>query len=368
MMSETLASIDISEQSDGCESSSEGQESLKTKKRKGSPLRPAALKKHNSLPDVSQAMGPKTRSKKPKSFSDMVIMSFNDDEFINSVAPKICEMIQPLIEQTIKATVTAAVETVQKTVLEEILTSNLNLQQTVNTQSQTIREQEARIESQDKAIDNNKQRIEELEGENHFLSSEIDTLTSSVATLKLEVNRLEQYGRRSSIRFNNMNVDLRMNEIQMTKFMTNFINSNMLTAPTSPKISEDDIDRCHPVTGARGLRKPQIIVKFFSYKVKSLVYGSKSNLKNHPNKTFVTEDLTRANHKIVHTLLKLKKNGKIDSFWTTDGKVLVKTTAESKPFTISSAEAAAEKFNTELEEINDGVEYEDAMDVVAGPV
>ena len=30
------------------------------------------------------------------------------------------------------------------------------------------------------------------------------------------------------------------------------------------------------------------------------------------------------------------------------------------------AQAAAQKFNTELEEINDGVEYEDAMDDVVG--
>ena len=340
---DTLASIDISEQSDGGDSSSEaqGQGSLKTKKRKGSPLRPSSLKKHNSLPDVSQMVGSKAKPKKPKSFSDMIIMSFNDEDFINSVAPKICHMIQPLIEQTIKASVTAAVETVQKTVLEEILASNVNLQQTVNSQTQTIQEQKVLVESQSKAIDNNKRRIEELEGENHFLSTEVDTLTSDVQTLKLEVNRLEQYGRRSSIRFNNMNVDLRMGEIQMTKFMTNFINSNILTAPTSQKISEADIDRCHPITGARGTRKPQIIVKFFSYKVKAFVYGSKSNLKNHPDKTFVTEDLTRANHKTVQTLLKLKKNGKIDSFWTTDGKVLVKSTAESKPFTLSSAQAAA---------------------------
>ena len=104
------------------------------------------------------------------------------------------------------------------------------------------------------------------------------------------------------------------------------------------------------------MRKPQIIAEFFSYKVKALVYESKSNLKNHPDETFVTEDLTRANHKSVQTLLKLKKNDKIDNFWTTDGKVLVKSTAESKPFTLSSAQVAAQKFNTELEGINDNVE------------
>ena len=368
---DNLAKIDIeaAEQSDGAESGSESQGARR--KRKGSPLmRPAILKKHNSLPDVSQALGStsKTKSKKPKSFSDMMIMSFNDEEFINSEAPKICHIIQPLIEQTIKASVTAAVETVQKTVLDEILSSNMKLQQTINTQAETIQEQKVLIDSQSNTIDSNKRRIDELEDENHILSSEVDSLSSDVANLKLEVNRLEQYGRRSSIRFNNMNMDLNMNEIQMTKFMTNFINSNILTDPNSLKISEADIDRCHPVSGARGLRKPQIIVKFFSYKVKALVYGRKSKLKNHPDKTFVTEDLTRANHKTVQTLLKLKRNNKIDSFWTTDGKVLVKPTALSKPFIVSSNLAATQKFSKELEELeelNDGVEYVDAMDDVS---
>ena len=86
--------------------------------------------------------------------------------------------------------------------------------------------------------------------------------------------------------------------------MTNFINSNELSDPTSENISEADIDRCHPIPGVRGIRKPHIIVKFFSYKVKARVYGNKSNLKNHPDKTFVTKDLTKANHKIVKTEIK----------------------------------------------------------------
>ena len=78
------------------------QELLLLKKRKGSPLKSVTIKKHNSLPDISQP--------KPKSFADMVIMSFNDAEFVNSVTPKICTMIQPLIQETIDTSVTAAVQ------------------------------------------------------------------------------------------------------------------------------------------------------------------------------------------------------------------------------------------------------------------
>ena len=60
--------IEVAEQSDGAESGSESQGARR--KRKGSPLiRPAILKKHNSLPDVSQELGStsKTKPKKPKS-------------------------------------------------------------------------------------------------------------------------------------------------------------------------------------------------------------------------------------------------------------------------------------------------------------
>ena len=178
----------------------------------------------------------------------------------------------------------------------------------------------------------------------------IDTLNSDVENLKIEVNRLEQYGCRSSLRFNNMNVDPNLNEIQLTTYMKNFINSNILKGPAAGELTESDIDRCRPVGGFRGKRKPQVIVKFLSYKVKARVYGNK---KNHPDKTFITEDLTKANHSTVKTLLKFKKNDKIDSFWTIDGKVLVKTSPTSKPLTISSADAAAKKFNTQFEEIND---------------
>ena len=51
----------------------------------------------------------------------------------------------------------------------------------------------------------------------------------------------------------------------------------------------------------------KLIVKFFSYKVKARVYGNKSNLKNHPDKTFITEDLTKANHLTVKNTIEIEE-------------------------------------------------------------
>ena len=189
---ECLSNIDVSDNSDMGESTNEAQMQRTPieKKRKGSPLKSVTIKKHNSLPDISQASMPSTvkAKPKPKSFADMVILSFNDAEFVNSVAPKICTMIQPLIQETIAASVTAAVQSVRSTVLEEILTSNSQLQQTVDGQLKLIQNQKSVIESQKQEIDSNKRRIDELEGENQFLSAEIDTLNSDVENLKIEVN------------------------------------------------------------------------------------------------------------------------------------------------------------------------------------
>lgn len=369
--------IDVSDVGNGCESEALAtgtprEDPREDKKRKGSPLNPCTIKKHNSLPDLSQEeemlVKPKRKPAKPKpksnskSFSDMVSM-FNNEEFINNITPKICDMIQPLIQQTIQSTVTAAVETVKTTVLSEILESNLKFQQTVDEQVRTIAEQNTVIESQKKEIDSNRLRIDELEGENHFLAREMDSVNSELEALKLEVNRLEQYGRRSSLRFNNMNIDLHMKEWEMTRYMTSFINDNVLKGPDCIKLSEADIDRCHPVGKPAGKKKPQIIVKFFSYKAKDCVYRNKSNLKNHPDKTFVTEDLTKANHQAVKVLLKLKKMNKINSFWTTDGKILVKSTSDGQPFPVSPSSVKT-KFSTQLEEIDNGEQRDDTMDGV----
>ncbi|MEW8246168.1 MAG: hypothetical protein AB2768_09085, partial [Candidatus Thiodiazotropha endolucinida] len=79
----------------------------------------------------------------------------------------------------------------------------------------------------------------------------------------------------------------------------------------------------------------QILVKFFRYHDKRRVFALKRNLKNNASKTFLTEDLTAINHSVVKTLLPMKKDGKIDSFWTRDGRIIVKKDKDSNPVRVS---------------------------------
>ena len=62
------------------------------------------------------------------------------------------------------------------------------------------------------------------------------------------------------------------------------------------QVSVTDIDRYHP------FGPKQILVKFYKYHIKHLVYSAKAKLRNNPDKIFISEDITRKNHAIVKAL------------------------------------------------------------------
>ena len=269
---------------------------------------------------------------KPASFSEMINISFQDPSFKKSFTPILAEMVRPLIQETVNI----AVEGIRSTVVADMIKSNESLQQTVKEQSRIIKEQNTIIDKQKSMIndqkillDSNNETIEQLQCSVHVLEGEIEEL-------KLANNDLEQYGRRNSIRINNMIFDgpsPPADEQSLTLSVLNFINSDILK-DVNP-LFERDIERCHFVGKPRAGKPQQIIVKFARYHDKWKVFSAKKNLKNHPNKTFITEDLTKLNHAVVQSLLPLKKAKSIDSFWTRDGRIIVKKGSADDPIRIS---------------------------------
>ena len=76
----------------------------------------------------------------------------------------------------------------------------------------------------------------ELEADNRPLCSELDSM-------KINVNALEQYGRRNSLRFNNFMVITSQKEEDMIHGPVRFINNNLM--PSGEKINDRDGERCH---------------------------------------------------------------------------------------------------------------------------
>ena len=296
------------------------------KKRKGSPLTDKPLKKQNSMPDISK-LTPKEKKKiPPNTFSDNLKLTLNDSTLSQSITPVLCDMMAPLIQETIKSCVASAIESLKSSILLPILETNKKLQESVNKQEITIQHQQTMLEDQKRQLSVNQDIITELEAENQLLCSELDSL-------KINVNNLEQYGRRNSLRFNNLTVDTSQKEDDMIHAVVTFINNNMMQ--NGEKITDRDVERCHPIGRKVRGRKPQIIVKFSSYKTKSKVFSNKTMLKGHGDKTFVTEDLTTQNHQVVKSLLELRKSRKINSFWTSNGKILAKKAQDTSPIQLN---------------------------------
>ena len=155
------------------------------------------------------------------------------------------------------------------------------------------------IRKQQEQIDNQQNEMNKKADQLKALNKRADDLTSENHNIKTAMNDLEQYGRRNSLRFNNMKMDPKLEERELTKQMVIFINSKVLK-PDQSKISEANIDRCHQV-GPKSKPK-QILIKFSSYHTIWHVFRSKGNMNNFRDHVFVCEDLTTDNYKLVKSL------------------------------------------------------------------
>jgi hypothetical protein len=137
---------------------------------------------------------------------------------------------------------------------------------------------ETKGKSQDEKINILKKSNEELSDSNRMMNSRIDSLEK-------DLESLQQYGRRNSLRFHNvlMNPD----NIQGTDGLVLKVCKDHLGV----ELKIDDIDRSH-IIGNITNGKGQIICRLRNWKIKNKIYSNKSSLKNNPDKIVITEDIT----------------------------------------------------------------------------
>ena len=163
-----------------------------------------------------------------------------------------------------------------------------------------IKQKDAQIESFKSSINSWDHRIKNLETE--------------VCNLSWGLNDLEQYGCRQSIRLNNAPLP---NEPDCEKVVLDVINC---TLSDEKKITPTDIHRCQPLGKPNRFNNRQIIIRFFSYKVKAKVYAARINLSS----VFLSKDFTSRNQQLINELISLKKAIRINKFWSIDGKIFAK--------------------------------------------
>ena len=162
-----------------------------------------------------------------------------------------------------------------------------------------------------------------LQQDNTTLRQDNANLRRDVIHLSEQIEELEQYGRRTSLRFHN--VPIRDIDKQRTdNIIVDIVKSKMKMI----NFSVDDINRSH-IIGNINQGKGQIICRLRNWKIKNSIYQLKTNLKSNADRIFVTEDLTKHRQSIVKELNIARKAKKISSFWTFDGIIFAKVTQES---------------------------------------
>ena len=205
-----------------------------------------------------------------------------------------------------------------------------------------------------------------LKSENSKLKHRVEKAEETIDYLISKTDDIEQYSRRTSIRFFNVNQNYKLttpsistdtnasSENQQMEPSDNSHHSNQTSDITnqpdakvsyeniildicnekinvSPPISGDDIERVHPVGSAKD-GKIQLLCKFKSWKVKHRVFAQKKNLKPHKSKNFhvfLSEDLTKNRQQIVRSLEDARRNNYIMSHWTNDGRIFYKQNRNS---------------------------------------
>ena len=159
---------------------------------------------------------------------------------------------------------------------------------------------------------------------------ELKSLKNKITKLETRLEEQEQYSRRTSLRFNNVKLPTDDNGQINKPIDTDSLVLDICKKKLKIQLETTDIGRSHPIGEIRD-GKTSIIVRFLSYRQRQLIFRNKRKLKDNPDNTFITENLTRHRYDLVNRLNTLRVKEKINSFWTHDGSVIVKQTALSRP-------------------------------------
>ena len=153
---------------------------------------------------------------------------------------------------------------------------------------------------------------------------EISSLKTKVSSLETDLECLEQYTRRNSIRISGVRETGGEDVVEKA---VELFNNEM---NVSPPVSLEDIDRVHrvgPISSSSSHSGPRnILVKFATYRTRFRVMSQRRTLNNagHALPIYLNEDLTRSRATLLYRARQLKQRGRINGCWTHDGTIVIK--------------------------------------------
>jgi hypothetical protein len=231
--------------------------------------------------------------------SDVVCAVINNPQFVDAIIPmvldKVLEAMRPHVEKIVNDCLQPHIETIEHT-------------------KTTVLAQETVIQQQNQAINN---------------------LTNKINKLGSRIEEQEQYSRRTSLRFNNVKAPTNDRGEIRRPIDTDALVLKICNTKLGLQLNTKDIGRSHPIGEVRN-GKISIITRFLSYRQRHMVFSHKKKLKGHPDNLFITENLTRYRYGLLKKLNSLRADGKLHSFWTHDGSIIVKRSENSGFMTVKT--------------------------------
>ncbi|KAK3101361.1 hypothetical protein FSP39_003009 [Pinctada imbricata] len=282
----------------------------------GTPTQPVLTEASTEGNDLSQPTSPlhsdivQSLQFSMNDLTSMVMTSMQQTQYMNTFAPMVAHALTPFITSTIHDALNPLVA--------------------------KVADQSAKIEKQRTEIDDLHKSRSELEAKVSKLKDRILTLERCgldrrVSAQEQGLEELEQYGRRNSLRFQNVSIPESTTDTDETIV-------NLCKTKLNVDITKEDICRSHPVGRPKRSGKGQIICRFRNWKIKNSIFSKKKLLRGDSDKIFITEDLTRYRQSIISALSDAKRMGYVHSYWTNDGRIFAKASHDDYKSLITSPE------------------------------
>ena len=230
-----------------------------------------------------------------------------------------------------------------QTSIANILKENKSVKTELTELKAAYQEQKRELESAKTFLESTKKE----NGENLLLREELKHTKKKLADsieetdhLTEELDNLEQYTRKNSLEIHGVPEDAYTSTEEVVLKLAEALDVHILS---------DDIEISHKLN----TRNKSIIVKFLNHKVKTELYKSRTKLRHikaadlFPSRNyssaagrepriFINENLTDHRRRIISMANKMRKDQLIQSAWTLDGKIFVKTSTEGSPLRIFS--------------------------------
>ena len=229
-----------------------------------------------------------------------------------------------------------------KEMLAEIQTSVVSILKENQIFKEELVQLKSAFQAQQRDLNKMKASLEATTKENRALREELSSTkkklnneSEETERLSEELDNLEQYTRKNSLEIHGIPEDAYTSTEDVVIKL-----GETLNVPIEPQ----DIEISHKLN----TRNKPIIVKFVSHKVKSKLYKSRIMLKRvnasdvFPSRSyaaavdrkpriFINENLTAYRGSIIKEVNNMRKDELIQSVWTLDGKVYVKTSPDGSP-------------------------------------